>query len=402
MFSTRIGQENLTYNHQQTAAAKPLNQGIKGLESKTPGPKAPKTPFRRQDENAIQFNKSGLKTGGKAKQDAFVTPAGPRTRAPLGMKTTNVKATAFQTPAPKTQGKEAKSTQKPVSPRLRRAKVKIHQAEAVAADPEDNVPEIEYMPPRSVPLPDYPDDIHEMDFARIFDPKTMLRDIVQANAYEAAERFEQELEADSNRAQKQMEEAMARDAFLAYGDPERTAQRQKLLAQDQAAEKASPSTMSSISAASALSTTGSSGPRFAAPTAATKARIVPLAPKSTNGNHSVATAASKSTLGYSKGRVVSASKRPGLSNAHRVPVVKKSGADPAEKKVMERLAAEEQRNQELRDIGLGSLVDDDESPLEEMLKKSFGLGMEEQMGSLKLDEDDDACKDFVLGVPEDD
>ncbi|GAB7337633.1 hypothetical protein MBLNU457_g2929t1 [Dothideomycetes sp. NU457] len=402
MFSTRLGQENLTYNHQQTAAAKPLNQGIKGLESKTPGPKAPKTPFRRQDENTIQFNKSGLKTGSKAKQDAFVTPAGPRTRAPLGMKTTNVKATAFQTPAPKTQGKDAKSTQKPVSPRLRRAKVKIHQAEAVAADPEDDVPEIEYMPPRSVPLPDYPDDIHEMDFARIFDPKTMLGDIVQANAYEAAERFERKQEADSDRAQKQMEEAMARDAFLAYGDPERTARREKLLAQDQAAAKASPSTISSKTAASALSTTTSSGPRFAAPTAATKARTVPLAPKSTNGNHDVATVASKSTLGYSKGRVVSASKRPGLSNAHKVPVVKKSSANPADKKVMERLAAEEQRNQELRDIGLGSLVDDDEAPLEELLKKSFGLGMEEQMGGLKLDEDDDACKDFVLTHSEDD
>lgn len=402
MFSTRINQENLTYNHQQTAAAKPLNQGIKGLESKTPGPKAPKTPFRRQDENTIQFNKSGLKTGGKAKQDAFVTPAGPRTRAPLGMKTTNVKATAFQTPAPKTQGKDVRSTQKPVSPRLRRAKVKIHQAEAVAADTEDDVPEIEYMPPRSVPLPDYPDDIHEMDFARIFDPKTMLGDIVRANVYEAAERFERKQEADSDRAQKQMEEAMARDAFLAYGDPERTARRQKLLAQDQAAEKASPSTVSSKSAASALSKTGTSGPRFAAPTVATKARIVPLAPKSTNANHNVATAASKSTLGYSKGRVVSASKRPGLSNAHRVPVVKRSGANPADQKVMERLAAEEQRNQELRDIGLGSLVDDDEAPLEEMLKKSFGLGMEAHMGGLKLDEEDDACKDFVLGHPEDD
>ena len=402
MFSTRIGQENLTYNHQTIAAAKPLNQGVKGLESKTPGPKAPKTPFRRQDENTIQFKKSALKTGGKAKQDAFITPAGPRTRAPLGMKTTNVKATAFQTPAPKTHGKEAKSTQKPVSPRLRRAKVKIHQAEAVAAEPEDDVPEIEYMPPRSVPLPDYPDDIHEMDFARIFDPKTMLRDIACANAYEKAEQFEQKLEADSDRAFKKMEEAMARDAYMAYGDPERTALRQELLAQDQAAEATAPSTLSSRSAASVLSKTESSGPRFAAPTAATKARIVPLAPKSTNGNHAVASAASKSTLGYSKGRVVSASKRPGLSNAHKVPVVKKSGSDPSERKVMERLAAEEQRNQELRDIGLGSLVDDDEGLLEEMLKKSFGLSMEGQMDGLKLDEDDDACKDFVLGAPEED
>lgn len=89
MFAARIDQENLTYDHQRTAAAKPLNQP---LGNKTPGNKAPKTPFRKQlnDENDA-FN-TGFKTGKKGgdgnlftkgkkavdvlDKSAFVTPAG--------------------------------------------------------------------------------------------------------------------------------------------------------------------------------------------------------------------------------------------------------------------------------------------------------------------------------------
>lgn len=90
MFATRTDQENLAYSHQQAAASKPLNQGAKGLESKTPANKQFKTPFRgnKQDENNVFLDsKTG---GGKGKQqifttvkkgngldkDAFVTPAG--------------------------------------------------------------------------------------------------------------------------------------------------------------------------------------------------------------------------------------------------------------------------------------------------------------------------------------
>jgi len=82
--------ENAIYEQQTAAAAKPLNQGVKGLAPKTPGHRtAPKTPFKgpQNDENAA-FR--GAKTGGKGKQEegsrdgkggkiektAFVTPAG--------------------------------------------------------------------------------------------------------------------------------------------------------------------------------------------------------------------------------------------------------------------------------------------------------------------------------------
>lgn len=87
MFAARIDQENLTYDHQRAAAAKPLNQA---LGAKTPANKAPKTPFRKQlnDENDA-FN-TGFKTGKKGgdtlfmkggkgaelDKNAFITPAG--------------------------------------------------------------------------------------------------------------------------------------------------------------------------------------------------------------------------------------------------------------------------------------------------------------------------------------
>lgn len=64
------------------------------------------------------------------------------------MKTTNAKAT-FRTPAPQTaHNSPEKSQQKTVSPRLRRAKVKVLQGE-IAKEGESEEREIEYMPPRA-------------------------------------------------------------------------------------------------------------------------------------------------------------------------------------------------------------------------------------------------------------
>lgn len=89
MFASRANNENAIYEQQTAAAAKPLNQGLKGLQPKTPGNKAPKTPFKvpLNDENATQgIAKTGGKgkhgalfgegKGGKVEGNAFVTPAG--------------------------------------------------------------------------------------------------------------------------------------------------------------------------------------------------------------------------------------------------------------------------------------------------------------------------------------
>jgi len=88
-------QENLVHGHHQVAASKPLNQGTRGLQPKTPGNKYPKTPLKipLNDENAPTGfgGKSGkgkgtenFMTGGKKgaafDKNAFVTPMGMRVR----------------------------------------------------------------------------------------------------------------------------------------------------------------------------------------------------------------------------------------------------------------------------------------------------------------------------------
>ena len=91
MFASRANNENAIYEQQTAAAAKPLNQGVKGLQPKTPGNKAPKTPFKvsLNDENVtLGAGKTGGKgkqaalfgegKGGKVESNAFVTPAGMR------------------------------------------------------------------------------------------------------------------------------------------------------------------------------------------------------------------------------------------------------------------------------------------------------------------------------------
>lgn len=77
MFAPRVDQENTIHAHQQAAASKPLNQGLKGLAAKTPARKIP-----LNDENATEIlgGKTGKgltkNGGGKLDKSAFVTPAG--------------------------------------------------------------------------------------------------------------------------------------------------------------------------------------------------------------------------------------------------------------------------------------------------------------------------------------
>ena len=88
-------QENLVHGHQAAAAAKPLNQGNRQLQPKTPGNKPSKTPFiSLNDENGTFGNSASMKTalradgkgnenlitvtrtGGFGNKNNFVTPVG--------------------------------------------------------------------------------------------------------------------------------------------------------------------------------------------------------------------------------------------------------------------------------------------------------------------------------------
>ncbi|KAF2645698.1 hypothetical protein P280DRAFT_465484 [Massarina eburnea CBS 473.64] len=299
--------------------------GLKGLAAKTPAPRAPKTPFKvaLNDENgAAKAGKSVLKANGKPDMGAFVTPAGPRSRAPLGMKTTNAKATAFQTPAP-----PSAKTQK-ASPRLRRPKVKIHQPEPVAAE-EDDVPEIEYMPPKEVPLPDDMDDYLPRDWQfPMFQGKNATRGVwgayhnpVEADGRTKGEReFDEEIEAGRKRRDAEFDklfnaqwERDQDEASRYFGvEPLKKAAPPSPTRPGDPKKKThtGPSTSKAKSAVAALADTHK--PNFAATTAASKSRVpdgfIPskkaprpvVAPPASR--HAAATAASKSTIGYAQGR----------------------------------------------------------------------------------------------------
>ncbi|KAK5133662.1 hypothetical protein LTR08_007516 [Meristemomyces frigidus] len=328
MFAARTHNENAIYNHQTAAAAKPLNQGVKGLAPKTPGQK--KGPLN--DENAQALGKTG---GGKAKgkdagakeeRSAFVTPAGPRTaRAPLGNKTTNAKALAFQTP-----GAAAPLSAKPSSPRLRRAKVKIHQAESdPLADDAAGEREIEYMPPRGVPLPDLPEDDWPTD--KTF-PQFEGGNLVRGWWSEFKGRKdggEEELsDFEEKVRQAEARQVAGERKTAALAEKKDVQQRVRKPA---AAMPRAPSTLKSRNAASALSSTSTTTanttratPSFAAPTAAAKARLpsAPLASRKptplASARHTSAKAASNTTLGYSAGRAVSAgARKPQLAGVFR-------------------------------------------------------------------------------------
>ena len=161
-------QENLVNAHHTTAASKPLNQGVRALNPKTPSNL--KTPFRasRNDENRpIDFK--GQKAVGKdgpskLDRNAFVTPAPQRERAPLGLKTTNAKGNAFKTPAPLQQTlRPDRTANRPSTARKSgRSKITVAPSEPVQTDvlseEEEEEPDYGYAPPPIKELDDPPID----------------------------------------------------------------------------------------------------------------------------------------------------------------------------------------------------------------------------------------------------
>ncbi|KAJ9663429.1 hypothetical protein H2201_005637 [Coniosporium apollinis] len=373
-------QENFVHGQQTAAAAKPLNQG---LAAKTPGNKAPKTPFKvaLNDENVVfRGGKSVLKANGKGNENlftgakkgtevdknTFVTPAGPRTRAPLGAKTTNAKTKAFQTPAPPSiDNTSAKTQPQSRSPRLRRAKVKVLATDDAEPAPEPEEREIEYMPPRGEPLPDLPDDYWGPEKAfPMFEGKNYTRGMWSTYFNhvddDGVSRLEREDAVREERIRKETDETLQKacdDMFAeavanitgtAPAPAPATALSRPTTASSNAstgapaarkptAPKATrePTTLASRTAASALrqpSNPSSSRAHFSAPTAAAKARLptsFPLSrkkqtttstastPAPTNPSsmrHTAAAAASRTTLGYANGRAASSSLRKPLSS----------------------------------------------------------------------------------------
>jgi len=251
-----------------------------------------------------------------------LTRAGPRTRAPLGVKTTNAKSRAFQTPAPPSSAKAQKA-----SPRLRRPKVKVHQPE-IEHETKDDVPEVEYMPPKEVPLEEDMGDYLPKDWTiPSIDDQAMRRGIWEAyhNPIEddGRTRKQRQFEEEVQRERKQrdqefnkvFEAQMARDHAEArrYMGIEVPKEMSKGLP-DTAPKRARSglSTVRARSAAAVLSPVSVST-ACTAPVVSAKSRVPTglIASKKTasslakpaTSRQGAAIAASKSTIGYAQGRV---------------------------------------------------------------------------------------------------
>jgi hypothetical protein len=93
-----------------------------------------------------------------------LTTPGPRTRAPLGAKTTNAKGQAFQTPGLLQQTikpKRPSTTRKSIKSKIAVAPSEPVEADLLALEEED-VPDIEYAPTPPIELPD-PPEVFEYD-----------------------------------------------------------------------------------------------------------------------------------------------------------------------------------------------------------------------------------------------
>ncbi|RLL94918.1 hypothetical protein CFD26_105309 [Aspergillus turcosus] len=343
-------QENLVHTHQTVAAAKPLNHGVKQLQPRTPGARAPKTPFKvpLNDENdPLAFGKKTAKAAGKQKEntkpakDAFVTPLEPRNRAPLGMKTTNAKARGLQTPAaPAGTIKPEKTNKRTSTQKIRKFSPLVDQPKIEVQDEEtqDDVPDIEYMPPKPRELPDIPDDItYDTTFPQ-FQPKNLalgLESVYGDNQVgeDGLTKRQRKFQEDSIAYDKEVDEMILKQLEeIEFEDkteldpprephveevPKRRLEvrRAKLTTTAKPKYTSNISTVRARDAVAALSKVEPSGSR-ARPAAMSKSRPRvasslltsrrPRVPSNLSSvRHAAATANSKTTLGYSKGRTVS-------------------------------------------------------------------------------------------------
>lgn len=360
MFATHNNQENFVHGHQQAAVSKPLNQGTRGAPPKTPGNKYPKTPLRipLNDENAhtgyVVSGKSilgtkkrgnenlmtGAKKGSTFERNDFVTPMGQRTRAPLGMKTTNAKTKGFKTPG-LAEGKEVDKTQ-PVTHSSARRPKKITHTETVKLEihgddvgPLD-VPDVEYAPPKPAESP------YESD---VFPDGCLNYDVLKGDNLMRG--FQQHFSnpVDENgvsKKQKAHEKAMAKalkeaeakilkaieDEDWSVGDVPETWPEHKQPKKPAAVGRKPVSTFTARRAANALSmppprpatalsktTAAAEKPKFSIPFMRCKQPATVARDGGNSMSHAAAVAASRTTIGYGKSRVLFSATRPPVNRA---------------------------------------------------------------------------------------
>ncbi|EAW11834.1 uncharacterized protein ACLA_005900 [Aspergillus clavatus NRRL 1] len=359
-------QENLVHTHQTVAAAKSLNQGVKQLQPRTPGTRAPKTPFKvpLNDENdPLTFGKKTIKAAGKQREntkpakDAFVTPLEPRSRAPLGMKTTNAKARGLQTPGLGGTIKLEKTNKRTSTQKIRKFAPLVDQpkVEVQEEQPQNDVPDIEYMPPKPQELPDDPDFItYDTTFPQ-FQPKNLAlglesvygdNEVGSDGLTKRQRKFQEDSAAFDRKVDemilKQLEEIdfedkteldPPREPHMEEPPKRKLEARRAKLASTKPRYTSNISTIRARDAAAALSNIEPSvsrtrpmafpkpRPRVASSSLlTTKKPRGPINPSSMR--HTAAVAASRSTVGYSRGRTMSSKLTGKPLNPAKQPVTK--------------------------------------------------------------------------------
>ncbi|CAD6499843.1 BgTH12-03949 [Blumeria graminis f. sp. triticale] len=195
-----LDQENMASVQNQMPISKSLGRNIRGLHPKTPHNRYPKTSFQNplQDENQTtifgkKFGKyndnENAENNGKNSalfdKDVFATPIGPRTRAPLGAKTTNAKAKVLQTPSALAPPKEEHEfPQMPSKVQIFKnvTHVNINNLEIEGKEKPLREREVEYCPPKPKDLPyqsdTFPDNC--IDYSNIH-TKNILRDLQKSH-----------------------------------------------------------------------------------------------------------------------------------------------------------------------------------------------------------------------------
>ncbi|KAG0161348.1 hypothetical protein PDIDSM_8882 [Penicillium digitatum] len=337
-------QENLVNSHQTAAAAKPLNQS-KQLAPKTPGKP------RNDENNPLAFGNRTVKGNGKRQENgkagnAFMTPM-VKDRAPLGMKTTNLKANNLQTPAPFGGiTKQAKTNRRQsTAQKIRKAAPVAQQAQTqVHIDTSaDDVPEIEYMPPKPRDLPDLPDDVtYDTTFPQ-FRPKNRALGLESVYGKQQVGRDgltakQRKFKEDSAACDKMVDDLIMKQlediGFESSGESESTkAPQPNAIPSERPTTKRHTRSVSTLLARDAAAALAGPGPTSTPQVAQTpKPRVallasslvmpqrharVPSNPSSMR--NTAASINSRTTVGYSKGRSVSSTLREKHPQTQKLP-----------------------------------------------------------------------------------
>ncbi|TDZ32253.1 hypothetical protein C8035_v012528 [Colletotrichum spinosum] len=338
-------------NAVNAAQAARLAPGKGQLAPKTPGARYPKTPLKipLNDENAVgagktvlapKSNANGTIHGTAKKQQNLVTPSETRARAPLGNKTTNAKARSNQNTGVKDGKDSDKSQTKPTTTKKLKQRSPVLRLEVRndQAGPAEE-PDVEYAPPPARDLP-YESDVFPNDpltfealkpenvfkgyYNHFYNP--MGEDGVRLQERKHQEKLQKALKESDDRILQDIQDMdwsvsdVPETASFGQKKPAAPAPIPKAVRKTVGGAVKYPPTIASRRAASALSM--STGPtirqkKAAEPAKTTRRPISALlprtrptktatvAPKSSVAESAVGEAASRSTLGYTKGRSAS-------------------------------------------------------------------------------------------------